>query len=89
MRRSSPWPCALFLFPLAILASPASPPHAEGDLAATCSALASTLMLPHTTVWFSTPVAAGTNLGFPDNDPSCARPSQVDSEVARRLVQSR
>jgi feruloyl esterase len=42
-----------------------------------CAALPKTLKLANTTVWFSQVVKAGTNLTFPDNDPSCTRPAQV------------
>ncbi|KAL1650748.1 Feruloyl esterase [Diplodia intermedia] len=44
-----------------------------------CSSLAADLssVLPNATVWFSDFVAGGTNISFPDNDPSCGRPAQV------------
>ncbi|KAH8893014.1 tannase and feruloyl esterase [Thozetella sp. PMI_491] len=42
-----------------------------------CTALAQELNLPNATVWFTEFVPAGTNLTFPDNDPTCTRPFQV------------
>ncbi|KAK2039348.1 tannase and feruloyl esterase [Colletotrichum somersetense] len=49
-----------------------------------CAAMATTLQLPNTTVWFSTAVPAGTNLTFPENHPTCTRPSQVvDVDICR------
>lgn len=44
-----------------------------------CAKLASSLTIANATVWFTESVAAGTNLTFPDNDATCARPSQVVS----------
>ncbi|KAK1977730.1 tannase and feruloyl esterase [Colletotrichum cereale] len=53
--------------------------YVMGSFADDCGALVNTLKLPNTTVWFSTPVSAGTNLSFPENHPTCTRPSQVVS----------
>jgi feruloyl esterase len=52
---------------------------ASGTFAAQCTALKSKLAgkLNDTTIWFSEYVTAGTNITFPDNDPSCTRPGQV------------
>ncbi|KAH6838680.1 Tannase/feruloyl esterase [Chaetomium sp. MPI-CAGE-AT-0009] len=38
-----------------------------------CSKLASQLKIDNATVWFTEYVAAGTNISFPDTDPSCGR----------------
>ncbi|KAK1635766.1 tannase and feruloyl esterase [Colletotrichum phormii] len=51
--------------------------YVMGAFADDCSALANNLKLPNTTVWFSTPVSAGTNITFPENHPTCTRPGQV------------
>ncbi|AEO59828.1 hypothetical protein MYCTH_2308392 [Thermothelomyces thermophilus ATCC 42464] len=42
-----------------------------------CSKLASKLKIENATAWFSEYVAAGTNMSFPDTDPSCAQGSLV------------
>lgn len=40
-----------------------------------CSKLASKLRIENATVWFAEYVAAGTNLSFPDTDPTCGQES--------------
>jgi len=51
-----------------------------------CNSFAKQLKLANTTVWFSEYVPANTNLTFPDNDPSCTRPSQVVSADMCRIA---
>ena len=51
-----------------------------------CSAFAKQLKLANTTVWFTEYVPANTNLTFPDNDPTCTRPSQVVSADMCRIA---
>ncbi|KAF4982182.1 hypothetical protein FZEAL_2160 [Fusarium zealandicum] len=59
-------------------------PQSSIDFAASCANLATALQLPNTTVWFTQHVSPGTNITFPDNHPSCARPGQVvDAELCR------
>ncbi|KAF3356967.1 hypothetical protein VdG1_03525 [Verticillium dahliae VDG1] len=55
-----------------------------GACASRCSTLVDSLDLEDTTVWFSSHVAAGTNLTFPGNHPTCNRASQVvDVDICR------
>ncbi|EOD43197.1 putative feruloyl esterase b protein [Neofusicoccum parvum] len=60
-----------------VLAAAASAQNSS--FAQECSALSSALssVVPNATVWFSEFVTGGTNITFPDNDASCARPAQV------------
>ncbi|THU77519.1 putative feruloyl esterase B-2 [Dendrothele bispora CBS 962.96] len=58
---------------LLVLASPAR----SFDFNSTCSSIASQIAIPNATVSLVDFVPAGTNLTFPNNDPSCARPSQI------------
>ncbi|THU97200.1 tannase and feruloyl esterase [Dendrothele bispora CBS 962.96] len=53
-----------------------SPAHSF-DFNSTCSSIASQIAIPNATVSLVDFVPAGTNLTFPNNDPSCARPSQL------------
>ncbi|THU77521.1 putative feruloyl esterase B-2, partial [Dendrothele bispora CBS 962.96] len=52
-------------------------PARSFDFNSTCSSIASQIAIPNATVSLADFVPAGTNLTFPDNDPSCARPSQI------------
>ncbi|TLS26306.1 hypothetical protein PpBr36_04970 [Pyricularia pennisetigena] len=66
--------------PVAVVAQDA-PAFPEG-----CLKLAGELngKLPNTTVWFSEPVLAGTNITLSDTDPTCGRTSQkVDVDLCR------
>ncbi|KAF5369508.1 hypothetical protein D9758_002581 [Tetrapyrgos nigripes] len=54
-------------------ASPAQFRWADFD--STCSSIASQLSLPNATVFFSELVTQGTNLTFPERDPSCVSPT--------------
>ncbi|KAF3346046.1 Pyrimidine pathway regulatory protein 1 [Verticillium dahliae VDG2] len=55
-----------------------------GACASRCSTLVDSLDLEDTTVWFSSHIAAGTNLTFPGNHPTCNRASQVvDVDICR------
>ncbi|KAM0186959.1 hypothetical protein ACHAPQ_009143 [Fusarium lateritium] len=57
---------------------------AKDDFSAKCAALKTSLKLPNTTVWFTEHVAAGGNITFPDNHPTCTPKSQVvDVELCR------
>jgi feruloyl esterase len=57
---------------------------AKDDFSAKCAALKTSLKLPNTTVWFTEHVAAGGNISFPDNHPTCTPKSQVvDVELCR------
>ncbi|THU92543.1 tannase and feruloyl esterase [Dendrothele bispora CBS 962.96] len=47
------------------------------DFDTTCSSITSQVSIPNATVYFSSLVPGGTNLTFPDNDPTCTRPSQL------------
>ncbi|EON69633.1 hypothetical protein W97_08893 [Coniosporium apollinis CBS 100218] len=47
------------------------------DFEAHCRDIASQLDVANSTVWFSQYVPGGTNLTFPDNNVTCARPAQV------------
>ncbi|ROW09330.1 hypothetical protein VPNG_05851 [Cytospora leucostoma] len=51
----------------------------SSDFGTQCTTFATSLAgtLPNSTIWFSEPVTAGSNITFPDNDPSCDRPYQV------------
>jgi len=51
-----------------------------------CNTFANQLHLENTTVWFSEHVPAGTNLTFPDNNVTCARPAQVVSKEICRVA---
>ncbi|THU90666.1 tannase-domain-containing protein [Dendrothele bispora CBS 962.96] len=55
--------------------------HSAGfDFDSTCTSVTTSQIssiAPNATVWFSELVPAGTNVTFPDNDPTCARSSQV------------
>lgn len=51
-----------------------------------CNSFAKQLKLANTTVWFTEYVPANTNLTFPDNDPTCTRPSQVVSADMCRIA---
>lgn len=49
-----------------------------------CSKLASKLQIENATVWFVEPMAAGTNMSFPDADPTCAQGAlAVDVDFCR------
>ncbi|KAK7464265.1 hypothetical protein VKT23_006430 [Stygiomarasmius scandens] len=52
-------------------------PARSFDFDSACSSITSQISTPNATVFFSELVPAGTNLSFPDNDPTCGRPSQV------------
>ncbi|THU76926.1 hypothetical protein K435DRAFT_786972, partial [Dendrothele bispora CBS 962.96] len=52
-------------------------PARSFDFNSTCSSIASQIAIPNATVSLADFVPAGTNLTFPDNDPSCARPFQI------------
>jgi feruloyl esterase len=58
----------------------------HGSFAARCSSIAHDFQDSNATVWFTQHVAAGTNLTFPDNDPTCARPSQLSSVELCRVA---
>jgi feruloyl esterase len=47
------------------------------DFRASCGSIAQNLNVSNTIVYFSQFVAAGTNLSLPDNNVTCAQPSQV------------
>ncbi|OLN91627.1 putative feruloyl esterase B-2-like protein 3 [Colletotrichum chlorophyti] len=67
----------------AMLLAPAAQ-HVMGAFADDCGKLIDTLKLDNTTIWFSDAVSAGTNLTFPENHPTCTRPSQiVDVDICR------
>ncbi|KAL9948870.1 Tannase and feruloyl esterase [Verticillium nonalfalfae] len=69
--------------PAAMLLVPAAQ-FVMGACASRCSALVDSLDLEDTTVWFSSHVAAGTNITFPGNHPTCTRTSQVvDIDICR------
>ncbi|CRK20608.1 hypothetical protein BN1723_000420, partial [Verticillium longisporum] len=69
-------PAAMLLVPAALFVM--------GACASRCSTLVDSLDLEDTTVWFSSHVAAGTNLTFPGNHPTCNRASQVvDVDICR------
>ncbi|KIK57913.1 hypothetical protein GYMLUDRAFT_737151 [Collybiopsis luxurians FD-317 M1] len=53
---------------------------------ASCSAIASELSVQNTTVFFSELVPAGSTVYFPDNHPSCGRPSQSVLEDICRVA---
>ncbi|KAJ9156239.1 Carboxylic ester hydrolase [Pleurostoma richardsiae] len=54
----------------------------------TCATIGESIAIPNATVWFSEYIAGGTNITFPDNDPSCTRPSQVvDVDICRIALQ--
>lgn len=78
-------PAVLPVLGLGPLAHPLAATH---DLVARCSNLASTLVLPNTTVLFTELVPGNTTLFFPDNDPSCNRPSQAVPVDLCRVVTS-
>ncbi|KAH9205856.1 tannase and feruloyl esterase [Leptodontidium sp. 2 PMI_412] len=50
--------------------------NATSDFSSKCTALASSLSIPHGNVSSSALVTAGSTLQFPNSDPSCTRPSQ-------------
>ena len=57
---------------------------ASSPLEAQCASLAQSLQLENTSVWFTQYVTTGTNLTFPDNDPTCNRRSQaVSADICR------
>jgi len=56
------------------------------DFNSTCSSIASQISNPNATVLVSELVPAGTNLTFPDSDPSCHRPFQVVSADICRIA---
>ncbi|THV02279.1 tannase and feruloyl esterase [Dendrothele bispora CBS 962.96] len=64
------------LLPALLLGIKTTPAHAF-DFDSQCSSISSQLNVPNSTVFFSQLVPANTNLTFPDNDPSCGRPSQL------------
>ncbi|CRK28919.1 hypothetical protein BN1708_015385 [Verticillium longisporum] len=69
--------------PAAMLLVPAAQ-FVMGACASRCSTLVDSLELEDTTVWFSNHVAAGTNITFPENHPTCTRASQVvDVDICR------
>ncbi|KUI59794.1 putative feruloyl esterase B-2 [Cytospora mali] len=49
------------------------------DFDTKCTSFASSLVgtIPNATIWFTEPVAAGTNVSLPDNDPTCDLTSQI------------
>ncbi|KAJ4017795.1 tannase [Fusarium irregulare] len=62
----------------------AAAPGKEEDFAAKCASFRTSLKLPNTKVWFTEHVAAGGNITFPDNHPTCTPKSQVtDVEICR------
>ncbi|TDZ14592.1 putative feruloyl esterase B-2 [Colletotrichum orbiculare MAFF 240422] len=55
-----------------------------GAFADDCASFAKSFTSPNTTVWFTSAVAAGSNLTFPENHPTCTRNSQVvDVDLCR------
>ncbi|KAL6917286.1 hypothetical protein ACHAPO_005917 [Fusarium lateritium] len=68
---------------LAVCAA-AAPEKGKDDFAAKCAGFKTSLKLPNTKIWFTEHVAAGTNITFPDNHPTCNPKSQVvDVEICR------
>lgn len=51
-----------------------------------CTSIASQLSIPNVTVYFTELVLAGSGVEFPDNHPSCKRPSQVVLEDICRIA---
>lgn len=64
-----------------VLASGNSTGNSTGDFDTQCNAFAEKLRttpdLANATIWFTEPVAAGTNLSLPDYDPSCGAQYQI------------
>lgn len=61
-----------FPFHAAILVSLAPAAHSIGNFPHQCEKLASKLKIDNANIWFSDYVPAGTNVTFPDLDPTCA-----------------
>ncbi|KAJ7270681.1 Tannase/feruloyl esterase [Mycena haematopus] len=75
-------------FFIAVVAVIAGTPRVHAEFQKACAAFASQLTIPNATIAGSSFVAAGTNLTFPTEDPTCAPLFQVVSSDLCRVVLS-